>query len=335
MVSFSVMAIMAYNITIKPKIMIEVAIVAFEGISLFHLSVPIAVFQDAMANHEKLFNVSVCSELPGKITSANNLGIEIENHISVIENADIVIIPSWIPATSPSPMLISQLLSASQSGKAIVGLCLGAYALAYSGLLNHKRATTHWQYVADFRQRFPQVNCDSNPLYIQEDNIITSAGSAAAIDCCLHIVKQQYGVKIANKVARTMVSSPERPGGQNQYIETPIIARPSDNRIAELVDHIMENIAEPFSLKRSATFCMMSVRSFSRHFAKINGISFTNWLINTRLNASLEMLEATDLAISTLSDRAGFSSEQIFRKHFKQRFDTTPQAWRKLFRSRA
>ncbi|WP_191600831.1 GlxA family transcriptional regulator [Marinomonas algicola] len=313
--------------------MVEVAIVAFEGISMFHLSVPIAIFRDALLNEQKLFNVRVCSEMGGQVNSADGLGIDIQNDISMINQADIVIVPSWIPDKIPSTSLKRQLVAAHQSNKLIVGLCIGAYAIAHCGVLNGMRATTHWKYGADFAKKFPLITCDINPLFIVERNVITSAGSAAAIDCCLHIVKHYYGVKVANKIARVMVSSPERNGGQNQYIETPTIEKPSDERIAKLVDLILENITDTYTLESVAEYCMMSVRSFSRNFKSSNAISFNAWLINVRLNYSLELLESTSLTVSEISERAGFHSEQIYRKHFIKKYDIPPKAWQKTFKS--
>ncbi len=311
----------------------EVVIVAFEGISLFHLSVPIAIFGDALLEEKKLFNVRVCSETNGKINSANGLGIDIEDDPSIIHQADIIIIPSWQPEKLPSPSLIELLVDAHKNKKLIVGLCLGAYALAYSGLLKGKNATTHWRYGDDFKTRFPLTSCDINSLYLSENNIITSAGSAAAIDCCLYIVRHCYGVKTSNKIARVMVSSPERSGGQKQYIENPTLEKPRDERIAKLIGFVMQNITYNHTLESAANYCMMSTRSFSRNFKSANGISFTSWLINLRLNNSLELLESTNFSISKISEQIGFSSEQVFRKHFNKKFDTTPTSWRKLFNS--
>ncbi len=311
----------------------EIAIVAYSGISLFHLAVPIAIFNDALAQQAPLFNVKVCAEHPGTITSANGLPINITESNAAIKQADIIIFPSWRPEITPSEEMVKLLQQAHQNGKLIVGLCLGAYALAYAGLLDNKQATSHWKYDSDFINRFPKVKFDSNPLFIETDNIITSAGSAAAIDCCLYMVKRFYGVKIANQVARIMVSAPERSGGQNQYIEQPLLTRASDERLAKLTDHILADLSQSYSLGQVANFCSMSVRSFSRHFKQINGISFITWLANMRLNHSLALLESTNLAITKISELAGFSSEQNFRKHFKQKFDTSPNAWRSLFKS--
>ncbi len=262
----------------------------------------------------------------------NGLNIDIKENTTAIEQADFIIFPSWHLNRQPSKQLFELVTKAHQQRKLFVGLYLGTYALAYMGLLDNKQATSHWKYNADFVSKFPQVNFKSHPLFIEDDNIITSAGSAAAIDCCLYIVKRFYGTTLANKVAQIMVSDPERSGGQNQYIEQPIIERASDERLAKLVDHILENISEQFSLADVANYCSMSVRSFSRHFKQIYSLNFTAWLTNARLNHSQALLESTNLPITQISALAGFSSEQNFRKHFKQHFDTTPNARRLLFK---
>jgi len=315
--------------------MINIAIVVYDGISMFHLSVPTAIFKDALPTSSELFDVKICAEHTGKMSFANGLCFYVDNGLSVLEQADLVIFPSWLPETPPSHQLSKLINKIAVQGKVIAGLCLGAYALGYAGVLNDKRATTHWKSSKDFPSRFPHVHFESNPLFIVQDNIITSAGSAAAIDCCLYLVKYFYGVKKANQIARMMVSSPERSGGQNQYIEQPTIERASDERLADLIEHIQAHLADDYSLAWVASYCAMSIRSFSRYFKANQGSSFTLWLNNIRLNRSQELLESTTLSITQVSEQAGFSSEQIFRKHFKQQFDTTPKAWRSLFRSSA
>jgi transcriptional regulator GlxA family with amidase domain len=310
----------------------EIAIVAFEGISLFHLSVPIAIFKDAIPAQQKLFNIKVCADKTGTLQTADGLNITVAHNTEIIKQAGIVIFPSWQPDNPPSKQLTELINQAADSNKLIVGLCLGAYALAYAGLLDDKRATSHWKYADDFSKKFPKVLFETNPLFIAEHNIITSAGSAAAIDCCLYLVKQYYGVKVANQIARMMVSSPQRSSGQNQYIEQPILERPSDERMAKLIDHILADITNDYRLKDAAAYCSMSIRSFSRHFKSCYGVSFMPWLINARLNVSLELLESTNLPIAQISEQSGFSSEQIFRKHFKLRFDSTPNSWRCSFK---
>ncbi|MBQ4810550.1 helix-turn-helix domain-containing protein [Pseudoalteromonas luteoviolacea] len=312
----------------------HIAIVAFDEISMFHLSVPLAVFADAIPDCDNYFSTTVCAERKGRVSVSGGLDLFVSHTFDELSNADIIIIPSWPPTKQIDVSLKEHLQHAKANNKLIVGLCLGAYALAYSGLLDGKRATTHWKFSHDFRQRFPDVDLDTNPLFVVHENIITSAGSAAAIDCCLHIVKSVYGVKFANQIARMMVSPPSRTGGQNQFIDSPVVHRPSDTRLAKLVDTFQGDLSTSLSVGQAANLCSMSVRSFTRHFKANYGTSFITWQILMRLNASLELLESSDASIATISETIGFSSEQVFRKHFKAQFDCSPQAWRRLFNNK-
>ncbi len=312
----------------------KIVVVAFPGISIFHLSVPIAIFDDAVSQIGLEVDLKVCAEKSELMPTMNGIVMDIENDISLIDDADIIIFPSWEPNKLPSNQLVKKLISAQQRKKMIVGLCLGTYALAHAGLLNGKRATSHWKFSDDFKERFKAVCFESDPLFIEQENIITSAGTAAALDCCLYIVKKMYGSKVANKVARVMVSPPQRSGGQNQYIEQPVIKKPTDERIANLIMNIHENISESYSVEKAASLCSMSVRSFNRHFKSSNGMSFTAWLTSSRLNYALDLMETTSLSIFQIGEFSGFKSEQIFRKHFKNRMGTTPTAWRNQFRSK-
>ncbi|KZN64406.1 GlxA family transcriptional regulator [Pseudoalteromonas luteoviolacea] len=311
----------------------HVAIVAFEGMSMFHLSVPLAIFSDATLDKNS-FSVKVCAEHKGPISVSGGVDLFISHTFEAAAQADIIIVPSWPPEQEIASTFHHLLLDAYKQKKLIVGLCLGAYALAYSGLLDGKKATTHWKFGSDFKKRFPSVDLDTNPLFVINENIITSAGSAAAIDCCLHIVKSIYGVKFANQIARMMVSPPSRTGGQNQFIESPVVHKPSDTRLAKLVDIFQQDLSDSITVKQAASLCSMSVRTFTRHFKANYGTSFVSWQIMMRLNASLELLETSQTSISTISETLGFSSEQIFRKHFKAQFDCSPQAWRALFNSK-
>lgn len=317
----------------NPKTPKRVVIVAFEGISLFHLSVPVAIFRDAQAN-ATLFNVVVCACKTGELRSADGMGLVIEHDYAALNQADIVIFPSWEVDTPPNDTLRAKIRERVQANAVVVGLCLGAYALAYSGVLAGKSATTHWRYSQDFRSRFPDVLLDCDPLYVAQDNIITSAGTAAAIDCCLFITKQLCGVSNANEVARMMVSAPLRSGGQNQFIKH-IAPKPGshgpDTRIGELISEVLSDLTQCWTLRGAAEQCAMSERSFSRHFTAQQGLSFTRWLATMRLNYSLELLETGKYGIGLVSELAGFSSEQNFRKLFKNSFGVTPQDWKRQF----
>lgn len=312
---------------------LQVVVVAFEGISLFHLSVPIAIFSDAQADN-RLFNVRVCASKTGELVSADGLRLFIEYDYAIAHQADILIFPSWQIDQHPTEALKAIIRERVAANRMVVGLCLGAYALAYCDVLNGKQATTHWRYSQDFQSRFPEVLLDCDPLYVVQSQLITSAGTAAAIDCCLFITKQLFGVNNANEVARLMVSAPLRNGGQNQYIKYSVPepgSRQPDTLIGVLVSKVLADLTRQWSLRAAAEQCAMSERSFSRYFNAQFGVSFTRWLLNMRLNYSLELLEAGSLSIGRVSELAGFSSEQNFRKLFKQSFGVTPQLWKRQF----
>ncbi|VTM38896.1 AraC family transcriptional regulator [Klebsiella quasipneumoniae] len=183
-------------------------------------------------------------------------------------------------------------MRARNNGAEIVGLCLGAFVLGYAGLLDGKRAATHWEFEQDFQHRFPQVRLDINALYVDDQRIITSAGTAAALDCCLYIIRQRYGSLAANQIARRLIVSPHREGGQAQFIAQPVPKNTRDARINCLLDYLQQHIAEPHNLDSLARVVAMSRRSLTRHFARATGMSITDWLTAERLRRSQSLLEA-------------------------------------------
>ncbi|MFW1684707.1 AraC family transcriptional regulator, partial [Vibrio parahaemolyticus] len=211
----------------KSSELIKITLIAFEGISAFHLSVPCLVFQDIFFGQPARFDLKICSESSSQFETSSGFGVVIDRDLSAIKEADIVIVPSWpndLP--KPSEQLLAALIEHHGKGKLLVGLCLGSYVLACTGVLDGKRATSHWAFSEQFQQQFPKVNFDPNPLFIEHETIITSAGVAASLDCCLHIVRRLCGSELANDLARKMVTAPFRTGGQQQYIPAPINVKP-------------------------------------------------------------------------------------------------------------
>ncbi|MCX3308762.1 helix-turn-helix domain-containing protein [Pantoea vagans] len=208
----------------------------------------------------------------------------------------------------------------------------GTYVLAYAGLLDQHRAATHWEFERDFSERFPQVHLDSNALYTRDDRLITSAGTAAGIDCCLDIIRQHYGSAVANRVARRMVVPPYREGGQAQFIERPVPETTRDGRINALLASLRENIHQPQDLDTLSQSLGMSRRTLTRHFHKATGMSLGEWLTAERLQHSQQLLETTGISIESVAARAGFDSPVSFRQRFKSRFGVTPSEWRRTFR---
>lgn len=312
----------------------KIALVAMDNISAFHLSAPCLVFQDIFIEQQPVFDLMLCSENLSSITLSTGFSVSISRDLSVIDEADIVIIPSWPNALpEPSPLLLEKLCLAYQRGAMVVGLCLGVYALAKAGLLDGKRATTHWGFKQAFESAFPKVTVDCEPLFIEQGRIVTSAGTAASLDCCLNIVRKLCGNEVASQIARLMVTAPFRSGGQQQYIPSPI-APPTNKAIgfASVVESISQDLSQQYDLDSVAERCAMSRRTFTRQFKSAYGSTFGQWLLNQRLALSQQILESTDYPISMVAELTGIGSESVFRKHFKTSFNVSPSEWRHTFR---
>ncbi|MGR5556145.1 GlxA family transcriptional regulator [Vibrio fortis] len=312
---------------------VKVAVIAFEGISAFHLSVPCLVFQDVFIEQQPKFSVSLCSLSGDDFSSGSGFGISIEEGIERARDCDIIVMPSWPNSLPQVPKaLIDELILCHSQGKTIVGLCLGAFVLAEAGLLNGQKATTHWAFSQQFKERFPLVEFDEQPLFIDNESTITSAGTAAALDCCLHIVRKVCGTEVATQLARIMVTAPYRSGGQQQYIPTPIQTKPIQAISFEgVIQEIEQNLTKSYNLDEVASLCAMSRRTFTRQFKAAYGCSFGEWLLQQRLKLSQRLLESTNHPIHQVAEQAGFGSESVFRKHFKATFNLAPTQWRDKF----
>ena len=311
---------------------LSVAVLATAGFSPFHFSVPCILFGSALPQQD-LFHVEICAEKPGPVISDMGLSILVERGSEPLDEADIIIVPYWHnPAEKPAQALLDKLVAAWQRGAEVVGLCLGTYVLAYAGLLDQHRAATHWEFERDFSERFSEVHLDSNALYTRDDRLITSAGTAAGIDCCLDIIRQHYGSAIANRVARRMVVPPYREGGQAQFIDLPVSETTRDVKINALLASLRENLHQPQDLDSLARSLSMSRRTLTRHFNKATGMSLGEWLMVERLQRSQVLLETTGISIEGVADKAGFDSPVSFRQRFKSRFGVSPSEWRRTFR---
>ncbi len=314
---------------------IQIAVIAFDGISPFHLWVPTTVFGRVYETGGR-YQVTICAERAGPIQTADGLTLTVPHGIDPVAKAtagDMVIVPTWPDIDrKPSPTLISCLQAAHQRGATLVGLCLGAFVLAEAGLLDGKRATTHWAYADAFVERYPAVTCEPHRLYADEGDVVTSAGVAAGLDCCLYLMRKQIGVEAANHTARNLVVSPHREGGQAQYIERPVPKDLGESRVADVMAMIRKSLREPHSIDTAAASARMSRRSFTRHFANHTGTSFTQWLLAERLALSQLLLESTSLSMEAVAYEAGFGSVISLRHHFRQTFGLPPGAWRKQFK---
>lgn len=311
-----------------------VALMMYPNFSLFHFSVPHLIFTAALVR-QSLFELKIVSANACPVTSDRVMTVQPDGGLELAETADILIVPGWHDLDErPIPELVATLVRAHQRGAHVVGLCYGAYVLAYAGLLDGKRASTHWMAEQDFCARFPRVNLDTNALYVDDKGIITSAGTGAAIDCCLYLVRAHYGSKIANKIARNIVIPPHREGGQAQFIEQPVAVSTEDSQINQLLDYLRKNLTKPHSIDELAAIVTMSRRTFTRHFHKATGLTLLNWLINERLQLVRELLETTTLPIENLPELTGFQTPLSLRQHFKKQFQVTPSDWRRSFSSK-
>lgn len=314
-----------------------IAVIAFEGISPFHLSVPCIVFGDELLKlGAPRYRLLVCGEKAGRVSTMSGFHIEVEHDFSCLAAADTVIVPAWRdPAEQPPEALLTALQAAHARGARLVGLCLGTFVLAEAGLLSGRPASTHWAWADEFERNYPQVALDQNALYVDDGDILTSAGTAAAIDCCLHIVRRDHGAEIANRIARRLVMAPHRQGDQAQYIEKPLPAASGQAQLGATISWAIEHIDEALSLEKLAERAGMSLRSFTRHFRKQTGTTFTQWLLNHRLAAAQRLLETGNCSIDRVAELAGFGSTVSLRQHFTREFSISPASYRRQFRKKA
>lgn len=289
---------------------IRIAVIVFDGVSLFHLSVPSMVFcfkpaPVGLANYEVFY----CAPTPGLVRCDQGVEINVPNGLDAIEGAELVIIPAWTnpERAAPAP-LIDALKKAYAQGAKIVGLCLGAFVLGDAGLLDGRRATTHWAYRELFAKRFPTSQFHPDVLYIDDGNIVTSAGIVAAIDCCLNLVRQRHGADVANRVARILVTPSHRQGGQAQYIEKPLPLLASENRLPGVFEWAREHLSESLSVDALADVARMSRRTFTRRFREATGTTVIKWLVGERVARAQILLEKTDMSIEQVATEVGFGS---------------------------
>ncbi|MGF6412342.1 helix-turn-helix domain-containing protein [Paraburkholderia sp. MM5482-R1] len=311
-----------------------VAVVAFDRISPFHLSVPCVVFgEDRRGGGVPDFDFRVCAAETGALATTAGFSIAVIHGLEALADAQTIIVPSWRdPAETPPAALLDALRAAHARGALLVGLCLGAFVLAAAGILDGRPASTHWAWADDFARRYPRVRLDADVLYVDDGNVLTSAGTAAGLDCCLHVLRKICGARVANHVARRLVVSPHRQGGQAQYVQQPMPPNPRGDRLSGLLDWVSGNLATPHTLDTLAARALMSRRTFTRRFRLATGTTVGAWLLAQRLARAQQLLESTDGSVEAIAASAGFGSAASLRQHFADAFRTSPSAWRRGFR---
>ncbi|WP_433376961.1 helix-turn-helix domain-containing protein [Streptosporangium sp. CA-115845] len=312
----------------------RVSVLLYEGMSAFEMGIVTEVFGLPRPELDvDWYRLAICSERPGPVPIVGGATIHANGGLDVFASAQTVIVPGVSDVhTDCSPDVIAALRLARQRGSRVVSICSGAFALAAAGLLDGRRATTHWQYAGLLAQRFPLVEVDADVLYIDGTDVLTSAGSAAGLDLCIHLVRKDFGPTIANAVARRLVIAPHREGGQAQFIEAPVVGDSEDDRVTQSMQWALAHLAEPITVASLARHAHMSARTYLRHFARSTGSSPIRWLITQRVHASLSLLEKTDLPVEAIAATVGFESVVTYRHHFGRTTRTSPSAYRRAFR---
>jgi AraC family transcriptional regulator, transcriptional activator FtrA len=311
-----------------------IAVLAYEGMTGFEVGIVAEVFGLARPELDVAwYELTICAATPGPVSMVGGATLHTDHGLAAFAAAETVIVPG-VPNVRDdvAPEVVTALQKAHANGARIVSICSGAFALAAAGLLDGRAAATHWRYADLLRERHPTVTVRPDVLYVDEGDVITSAGSAAGLDVCLHLVRRDFGPTVANTVARRLVIPPHRDGGQAQFIEAAIPEVADADPVAESMTWALGRLRDPLTVDALAQRAHMSTRSYLRHFARRTGTSPIRWLISQRVQASLPLLEATSAPVEEVATAVGFETAVTFRHHFTRAMRTSPSAYRRAFR---
>lgn len=312
----------------------DVAVAVCDGVSVFELGVVCEVFGlDRSDAGLPSYDFAVCAAEPGPLRTGGGFAITPAYGLERLASADLVAVPHWRSMDEPPPpALLAALRDVVARGGRVMSVCSGAFVLAAAGLLDGRRATTHWRYAAALARRYPLVSVDPNVLYVDAGPVLTSAGTAAGIDLCLHLVRSEHGANVANAVARRMVVPPHRDGGQAQYVETPVPA-PRRDDLGDVLAWAVEHLDTPLSVEALAARAVMSPRTFARRFRAATGTTPYAWLSHQRTLRAQQLLEQGH-SVEEVARRSGFGSAATLREHFGRVRGTSPSAYRRTFAAR-
>ncbi len=310
----------------------RVAVHAFDGITAFHLAIPLLTFGEVgRQGLAEDWSTVVWSSDGGPVRSSDGIEMGGIAGPEAAAEASILVFPSWSTELSePSPETVELIRTAHARGAEIIGLCLGVFPVAASGILDGRSATTHWAAAAGLEERYPAVDVQADAIYVDHGDVLTSAGTASGLDACLHVVRRRLGSAAATAIARSLVVAPHREGGQAQFIERPLPVR-TTGPIGETVTWALENLDLGLSLEELADHARMSPRNFSRLFREVMGTSPARWVLARRLDETCRLLEGTDWSIERIARTCGFASAVTFRQNFVRRYSTTPTSYRRRF----
>lgn len=309
-----------------------VAALVYDGFCMFEFACAAEVFglprPELGANW---YRFETCSVGGCPVRGQFGLKVVPDGSLDRLVTADTIIIPGWSGVDVPVPAAIIRALRVAHArGARLLSICSGSFVLAAAGLLDGKTATTHWRYADALRQGYPRINVDPDVLYVDEGQVLTSAGSAAGLDLCLHLVRRDHGSDTANNVARRLVIPPHRDGGQAQFVQHPVQKR-ERNSLSPLMDFMRSQIDQTFTLAELARKAAMSERTFIRRFKQATGTTPANWLTSARVERARELLENSSHSIDTIAEQTGLGTAATLRHHFRRRLGTSPTAYRSRF----
>jgi AraC family transcriptional activator FtrA len=313
-----------------------VVALVYDGLCAFEFSCAAEVF--GLSRPElgpDWYRFETCSAKNRRVRGQYGMRMQATGGLGRLLAAGTIVIPGWEGVDAPVPLAVIDALRAAHArGARLLSICSGAFVLAATGLLDGKQATTHWRYAEELRRRHPKIRVDPNVLYVDEGGVLTSAGSAAGLDLCLHLVRRDYGPAIANQVARRLVIAPHRDGGQAQFLERPVENRERGSvrePLSALLDKIRRRLNEPLRIGELARLAAMSERTFMRRFRAATGLSPADWITRARVDRARELLESTALPIDHIAERCGLGSPTTLRHHFRKKVGVSPADYRKRF----
>lgn len=309
-----------------------VAAVAYDRLCTFEFGCTVELF--ALPRPEldvPWYDFAVCAAERGPIRATGGIAVQVSHSLRLLERADTIVVPGWRDADeAPPPDLLRKLRRAYDRGARLCSICSGVFVLAAAGVLTGKRATTHWKYVDRLAARYPDILVEANALYVDEGQILTSAGSAAGLDMLVHLVRKDFGPRVANQVAQRLVIPPHREGGQAQFVPRPV---PADERgrLAKLLDWIRAHLSSGHTIESLAEQAAMSPRTLQREFKSATGLAPYAWIVRERIERAKELLETGRLPAQRIAERVGMGSAESLRHHFRLRVGTTPAQYRARF----
>lgn len=304
----------------------RVAVLALDGVTPLDLAIPAQIFS---ARNETPYEMTVCG-LGSPVATTAGFGLAPEGGLRQVRAADTVIVPGFEPIVRPPEKVLDELARARARGRRVVSICTGAFALAAAGLLDGLHATTHWRHIDQLERDFPDVTVDRDVLYVDQGEVLTSAGVCCGIDLCLHIVRRDLGAAPANQIARGLVAAPHRDGGQAQYVPA-AVTEAGDTSLSDTRMWALGRLGEPLSLRALARHAGVSQRTFMRRFTDETGTTPLQWLLNARLSKARELLETTTLSVDEVARHCGLGTAANLRLHFRRSLGTTPTAYRRAF----